>query len=128
VGEAFLLDTSVLVDLVRGDRRPRELLDRLDDDAELWSVAIVRTELIAGARPEDGPSVRRVLDEVRWLPVDETLADLAGRMAAHFGPAHQGIGLADYLIAAAVRLQGARLLTLNVRHFPMLDGVKRAYA
>jgi predicted nucleic acid-binding protein len=128
LGDAYVLDSSVLVDLARGDPRPFAALEALPEEAALWSVTVVRTEVIAGTRPEDGPSVRQVLDQMRWLPVDEDLADLAGRMAAHYGPAHQGIGLADYLVAAATRLLGARLLTLNVRHFPMLEGLERAYS
>lgn len=126
--EALLLDTSVLVDLLRGDPRPVWLLAGLPADSALWSVTVVRTEIITGARPEDGPSVARLLATLRWLPVDEPLADLAGRMAAHYAPAHRGIGLADYLVAAAARLLGARLLTRNVRHFPMLADVRPAYA
>ena len=128
MGEAVVLDSSVLVDLARRDRRPVAVLEALPEDVELWSVTVVRTELIAGARPEDGPEVRHLLDQLRWLPVDEDLADLAGRMAAHYGPANQGIRLADYLVAASVRMLGARLLTLNIRHFPMLAGLERAYA
>jgi predicted nucleic acid-binding protein len=123
-----MLDSSVLVELIRGDPRPVRLLAGLPDDAELWSVTVVRTEIIAGARAEDGLATRRILDELRWLAVDETVADLAGGMAAHYGPANSGIGLADYLVAASTRLLGARLLTLNVRHFPMLAGLERAYS
>ena len=122
-----MLDTSVLVDLARGDPRPSALVAGLAAGSELWSVTVVRAELIAGARPEDGPSVRRILDDLRWLAVDEPLADLAGRMAAHYSPTHPGVGLADYLIAAGTRLLGAQLLTLNVRHFPMLTGLQAAY-
>jgi predicted nucleic acid-binding protein len=127
VAELVVLDTSVLIDFIRGDPRAARTLAALPDDVELWSVTVVRTEVIAGARAEDGPIMRRILDELRWMAVDETVADLGGRMAAHYGPANRGIGLADYLVAATVRLLGARLMTLNVRHFPMLAGLERAY-
>lgn len=125
--DVALLDTSVLVDLLRGDPRATGLLRDLATTSDPWSVTVVRTEVLAGARPEDGSAVREVLDCLRWLPVDETLADLAGRMAAHYGRRHPGIALADYLVAAGTRLLGARLLTRNVRHFPMLAGLEPAY-
>jgi predicted nucleic acid-binding protein len=60
--------------------------------------------------------------------VDETVADLAGRMATHDGPANRGVGLADYLVAASTRMLGARLLTVDIKHFPMLSGLERAYS
>jgi hypothetical protein len=31
-------------------------------------------------------------------------------------------------VAAGTRLLGAELLTMNVRHFPMIDGLRPAYA
>jgi predicted nucleic acid-binding protein len=41
--------------------------------------------------------------------------------------AHSGIDDADYLIAATALLLDAELLTTNVRHFPMLEGLSPAY-
>ena len=123
--EPLVLDSSVLVGVTRGDPRAARLMESLE--AELWSVTIVRTELLAGARLGDGPVITQVLDQLRWLDVDSMVADLAGRMAAHYARSHPGIELPDYLIAAGTRLLGARLLTLNVRHFPMLANLKPAY-
>jgi predicted nucleic acid-binding protein len=125
--EPLVLDSSVLVDLTRGDPRATRLLASLEPDADLWSVTIVRTELLAGARGGEGPVIIQVLDELRWLDIDSMVADLAGRMAAHYRRSNPGIGLADYLVAAGTRLLDARLLTLNVRHFPMLTGLEPAY-
>lgn len=127
MGDPYLLDSSVLVDLARLDGRALRLIGALPDDAALTSVTVVRTELIRGAHADDWPSVRRMLDDLLWIPVDVELADLAGRMAARFDRTHPGISLTDYVVAAATRLLGATLLTLNVRHFPMLEGLRPAY-
>jgi hypothetical protein len=34
-----------------------------------------------------------------------------------------GIGLGDYLVAATALVEGLELATLNVRHFPMIEGI-----
>lgn len=125
--EPLVLDSSVLVDLTRGDRRAARLIASLEPATDLWSVTIVRTELLAGARLGDGPAIAQALDQLRWLDIDAMVADLAGRMAAHYQRSHPRIGVSDYLIAAGTRLLGARLLTLNVRHFPMLANLQPAY-
>ena len=44
------------------------------------------------------------------------------------GFASNGIGLADAIVAATVQQEGADLQTLNVRHYPMLTGLKPAYS
>ena len=48
-----------------------------------------------------------------------------GRSAASSAKRQNSSG--GYLIAAAVQTLDARLLTLNVRHFPMIPGLLPAY-
>lgn len=36
---------------------------------------------------------------------------------------HNEIGIADYLVAGTADFRGLQLATLNVRHFPMFDGL-----
>lgn len=124
----LLVDTSVLIDHLRGlvpavDR----LKAALDAGDELWSVTVVRAEILAGARPpEEGP-IARLFGLIRWLDVTPELADAAGRLAATYLRSHPGVDTVDYLIAAGSEHLGAELLTLNVRHFPMIPGLQPAY-
>jgi predicted nucleic acid-binding protein len=46
---------------------------------------------------------------------------------ARVPPAHSGIGLGDYLIAATALTEGLELATLNVRRYPMLPGLARPF-
>jgi predicted nucleic acid-binding protein len=56
------------------------------------------------------------------VPVDLAVAVRGGLYRRDFGKSHS-TGLADALIAATAELSGARLVTLNDRHFPMLSDV-----
>jgi predicted nucleic acid-binding protein len=40
---------------------------------------------------------------------------------------HPGIGLVDFAVAATAEQHGARLATLNVKHFPMIKGLTAPY-
>ncbi len=121
-------DSSVLIDILRGDpEAARVLAAHLEAGDEVWGVVITRTEVLAGMREVERSPTERLLAQPLWLEVDADLADEAGRMAGRYRGSHQGIGLADYLIAAGVERLGARLLTKNVKHFPMLPGLERAY-
>jgi predicted nucleic acid-binding protein len=123
---AWVVDTSVLVDHVRGRQEARDAVRSRTADG-VWSVTTVRAELIAGMRPEDGPAIRYVLQTVGWLDVESALADLAGRMARHYRRTHPGIGILDYLVAAGAQIMGAQLLTLNIKHFPMFPDLEAPY-
>lgn len=124
----LVIDASVLVDHLRGRT---EATDRLraavEAGDELWSVSPVRTEILAGAQPDEFPLVEALFGQLRWLEVTVELADAAGRLAARYLRSHSGIDTVDYLIAAGVEQLGASLLTLNVRHFPMIKELAPAY-
>lgn len=123
-----MVDTSVLIDHLRGRRRATTLLERaIDRGDELWSVTVVRTEVLAGMRPrEEGPT-RQLLGALRWQDVTVALADRAGELAARFMRSHPGVDTVDYLIAAAVEHLEADLWTLNIKHFPMFEGLAAPY-
>lgn len=123
-----LIDTSVLVDHLRGDSRAVDLLLGFARDGdELWSVTVVRTEVLAGVRRAEEPQTRRLLDSFRWQHVTVEVADRAAALARLYAKAHAGIDTVDYLLAAVTELLGASLVTLNVKHFPMLRGLRAAY-
>jgi predicted nucleic acid-binding protein len=124
----FVVDTSVLVDHLRGDERAiARLQDLVESGAELWSVTVVRTEVLAGAYESERAAIAELFRQLRWLDVTDDLADAAGRIASEYLRSHRSIDTVDYLIAAGARQLEAEVLTMNVRHFPMFSGLRPAY-
>ncbi len=120
--DRFLLDTNVLIDLLR--QRP-QAIDYIRALTELpFTSTIVIAELYAGVR--DGHE-RAQLDElarngVLVVPVTQEMGVTAGLFVRQYATSHS-VGLADALIAATARQIRARLVTLNIKHFPMLKDV-----
>jgi hypothetical protein len=124
----WLVDTSVLIDHLRGDRRAIALLtEGARAGCELWSSTVVRTEILAGMRAREETMTRALLDQLQWLDVTMPLADRAGALARRYLRSHPGVDTIDFLVAAAAEHLGAELKTLNVKHFPMLTGLQAAY-
>lgn len=124
----LVVDTSVLIDHLRGDERAvRRLRAAVESRDELWSATVVRTEILAGARPKEEAAIIELLDGLRWMEITVEVADSAGRLAARYLRSHPGVDTVDYLIAACAQKLDARLLTLNVRHFPMFPDLEPAY-
>ncbi len=123
-----MVDTTVLIDQLRGHEGARaclrEVIVRGD---ELWGIPVVRTEVLGGAQASELDRTRTLLDSLRWQDVTIELADAAGELAARYRRSHSGIDIVDYLVAAATQRLDARLLTRNVRHFPMIEGLRPAY-
>lgn len=123
-----VLDTSVAVDHLRGVPAAVECLRRsIESGEEIVASEILRFELVAGVRDEARDDLEEFFKVLTWLPVSAEVARGAGELARQYRASHSGIDTADYLIAAAVRLLDAELLTKNVRHFPMLRGLRAPY-
>ena len=123
-----LLDTTVTVDHLRGDQAAVDLLRELvENDETLAASEVVRFELVAGVRDDELPALEQFFSAVSWVAVGEDVARAAGELARNHRRAHSGIDDADYLIAATALLLEAELLTTNVRHFPMLPGLRPPY-
>jgi predicted nucleic acid-binding protein len=123
-----LLDTSVAVDHLRGAKPAVDLLRSLvSEDETVAASEIVRFELLAGARVSKIDQLEQFFAAISWIQVDEDIARAAGSLARVHRRAYSGIDDADYLIAATAIILDAELLTVNVRHFPMLEGLRPAY-
>lgn len=124
----ILLDTTVLIDHLRGALKASQFLsEAVSRGDELWSVSIVRTEVLAGMRSREEKATRALLSQIEWLDVDVELADAAGDLARTYLKSHSGADTVDYILAAASELLEAHLATTNVKHFPMFTGLRQPY-
>jgi predicted nucleic acid-binding protein len=123
-----LLDTAVAIDHLRGAEEASRLLRGFVEDGEtVISSEVVRFELLAGVRDDETKALEQFFSAFSWIPVDEPLARMAGLLARDYRKAQSGIDDVDYLIAATALVLDAELVTTNVRHFPMLVGLRPAY-
>lgn len=119
MAERLLLDTDVLIEYLRGRPEAVEYLEGLETD--LLVSAITVAELFVGARnDEEERFLDQFLSTFTILPVTEGVGRLGGLFRREYGRSH-GTGLADALIAATAEESGARLVTFNERHFPMVE-------
>ncbi|MBA3372094.1 MAG: type II toxin-antitoxin system VapC family toxin [Euzebyaceae bacterium] len=124
---SVLVDTSILIDYLRGHQGARDLLDEERAAGTLHASEITRLEVLAGMRAAEEYQTRSLLSTLRWHPVDAEVAEKAGELGRAWLPSHRGIDSADLAVAATAFLLDARLLTMNVRHFPMYPGMSRPY-
>ena len=122
-----LVDTSVLVDYLRGNREAAQVLEKERSSAPLHASEITRLEVLAGMRPAEEEATRSLLSTLIWHPVDADIAEEAGTLGRQWLRSHHNIDGADLAIAATAIHTGSRLLTRNFRHFPMFTGLQAPY-
>lgn len=124
---SVLVDTSVLVDYLRGHKGAAGLLEQERADAPLHASEITRLEILARMRTPEEDGTRSLLSTLVWHPVDAEVAEEAGSLGRRWLPSHHAIDSADLAIAATAIRTGSRLLTRNVRHFPMFTDLHAPY-
>ncbi len=122
-----LVDTSILVDYLRGHESAASLLERERGDGTLHASEITRLEVLARMRPAEETATRSLLSALVWHPVDAQVAEVAGALGRRWLASHHPIDSAELAIAATAQLNDFRLLTRNVRHFPMFAGLSSPY-
>jgi hypothetical protein len=124
----ILVDSDVLIANLRGIPTARDwLLEARRDTGPLAISAVTVTEVAGGMRSPERRQVSRLLASMQTVPVTERIAWRAAEFMRAHRRSHQGIGLGDYLIAATAEVEGLDLATLNVRHFPMIDGLEAPF-
>ena len=117
----LLLDTTALVDALRGRAAADRIRGLATREAPPYVCAVSIEELWRGARPADEGRIRALLDGLRTAPLGRAQGELAGRWRRDFAARGITLGQADCLIAAAAVGVGARLATGNPKDFPMRE-------
>lgn len=115
----LLLDSTVLIDALRGKPAGQRLVGLRRLGEEPWVCAISAEEIWRGLLPGEEPKARRLVNALRLAPLGVAEGARAGGWRREF--ARRGVTLrqADCLIAAAAVGVGADLATVNVDDFPM---------
>lgn len=124
----FLVDTDILIDYLHGHPAAVRLVTDHADRVILSAMSVA--ELYAGVRGQTrDPEPLALADFLELFPIVPVSVDIAkagGLYRRDYGRSH-GIGLADAVIAATAVSSDAMLMTLNVKHYPMFEGLEAAY-
>lgn len=117
---AVLLDTTVLIDCLRGRPRTKErvlALNAKGDDAYVCAVSV--EEVTRGIRPSEDDDLLDLLEGMLVAPLGIPEGRLAGFWKRTFARRGKTISQSDVLVAAAAIGVNARLATGNPKDFPM---------
>ena len=129
----MILDTSFLVDVLRGESEVADRLEEIDDSGAAFVSAVTIMELAEGIRladasDEEQSAVSDLLADLEALPFDRDCALRAGELNANLVTAGKPVDETDVMIAATALVNGYPVLTRDVSHFERIDGLSvRSY-
>ena len=117
----YLLDTTVLIDYLRGAPASERLEDVVERGDVACTTAINVEEIARGARPKERESATTLIQGLVVIPLGADEGWRAGVWRRKFAAKGKTLSQADCLVAAAALSADAVLATGNPRDFPMKE-------
>ena len=116
----YLLDTTVLIDYLRGNWGAVELVNGLAHGGHNLAVCCVSVaELYTGLNPAERTKAVGLTSGLDYYDISLAAAKEAGSYRHDYSRRGMALSVADTLIAATAIDQGAILVTANAKDFPM---------
>jgi predicted nucleic acid-binding protein len=116
----FLLDTTVLIDVLRTRKNRRPLLAELVTAGHILATAAINiAEVYAGMRAGEEVKTEAFLSSLDCYPMTGAIARRAGSLKSAWARKGQTISLADMMVAATALEHGLSLMTDNHKDYPL---------
>lgn len=116
-----LLDTTVLIDYLRGRPAVGRVNVLLDRGHPLCTTPVNVEEVVRGLLPSEASAAGDLFDGLRVVPIGRAEGHRAGEWRRRFAARGTTLSQADCLVAAAAHSAAAVLATGNPKHFPMTE-------
>ena len=125
---AYLLDTNICIYLMKGGHTQLEERLKACKPEEVYLSSIVVSELRYGAQNSQNPdrnhkTLDSFLSGFEVLAYDNTEADAYGKIRSQLRKAGTPIGPVDTFIAAHAVANSLVLVTNNIKHFQLVEGL-----
>ena len=121
----MLLDTCIIIDYLRQKSAAIGYLEDLDRVPGITSATVA--ELYAGVKGnKEKGLIDALVSSFEVYDLDTDIAREAGLIPQKYKPS-LGLDLIDAMIAATALTRSLKLVTLNLKHFPMFPELKTPY-
>lgn len=117
----YLLDTDVLIWILRGNQKIVDKISVLKDKSPLGISVISIAEIYKNIFPSELTQTEDFLLQHIHFDVNAKIARIGGLYWQQYAKQFKNLSLTDCLIAATCNINEATLVTLNTKHFPMQD-------
>ncbi|WP_187647278.1 type II toxin-antitoxin system VapC family toxin [Nitrosophilus labii] len=118
----ILLDTNILIEVLKNNRKIVEFLNGLEDEVIISS--ITQMELFYGAfNKMEIKKLEKFFLNFEIVYIDEEISKIATNLVKKYSKSHN-LNIPDSLIAATAIKKNCYLCTLNLKDFKYLDKIK----
>ena len=116
----YLLDTTVIIDCLRGRKETVKLLERIASESSLAGCCLINIiEVYAGMKDNEKQATKKLINSIEYYEMTKELAERAGEYKREYAKKGITLSLADVTIAAVAIGNDLILATDNQKHYPM---------
>ena len=121
----IIVDTDVTIDFLRGEKKAVSYFKSMSEFMCFSSITVA--EIYSGIKDQkEENEIKQLFSIFPQVAVTNEIARLAGKLVNQYRPSRR-IEIPDAIIAATCIISDANLSTLNIKHYPMFDGLKPPY-
>jgi predicted nucleic acid-binding protein len=116
----FLVDTDVLADFFNGRASAKNLIEKIQEQGEVFISILSISELRTGFSDSESKKYLPLLcqlAEIDYVTIE--IAELAGKLRAHYFSKGISLSMVDTIIAASAITNNHKLITRNIKHYSM---------
>jgi predicted nucleic acid-binding protein len=116
--QTVLIDTDVAIDYLRGEEYARDFLPRLWETNRAYLSVLTIYELYSGMKEKEREPTEDFISACLIEPISQEIAAHGGEWRARYRQKGLSLTAVDCLIASTAILQGHKIATRNIRHYP----------
>lgn len=119
------LDTSILIDFFRKEKKENSLFFRLTQQYRIFTVSVITEyEIFVGSNQEQQEFWENFFSRIVVLPFDSASSQMAVQIFKDLKAKNKLIEIPDILIAATAMQNNLPLATTNLKHFDRIEGLE----
>lgn len=119
------LDTSILIDFFRKEKKENSLFFRLTQQYRIFTVSVITEyEIFVGSNPEQQEFWENFFSRIVVLPFDSASSQMAVQIFKDLKAKNKLIEIPDIFIAATAIQNNLPLATTNLKHFDRIEGLE----
>ncbi|AEE48642.1 type II toxin-antitoxin system VapC family toxin [Haliscomenobacter hydrossis] len=119
------LDTSILIDFFRKEKKENSLFFRLTQQYRIFTVSVITEyEIFVGSNQEQQEFWENFFSRIVVLPFDSASSQVAVQIFKDLKAKNKLIEIPDILIAATAINNNLPLATTNLKHFDRIEGLE----
>ncbi|MEA1964400.1 MAG: PIN domain-containing protein [Candidatus Aerophobetes bacterium] len=116
----YLLDTTIIIDYLRGKQKIVKLLKKIFSEGSLLSCCSINIiEVYAGMKEKEEEITKEFLNNLEYYYLTKDIAEKTGRYKGNYQKKGVTLSLPDAAIVTIAIHNNLTLLTDNVKQYPM---------